>query len=502
MRSRHVVQERMIWSTAETLKTPLWKHQVEALEFIYDKPGAMLAMDMGTGKTLVAIARIASDPTMARILILCPLSVVGVWKAEFEKHAAREFHVPELGRSSVKQKTKKATEALADASTDHPVVIVINHEGSWRDPFGPIHNAAGRLVSPGLALGTEWDMVVVDESHRAKMPGGRFSMFLRRLRGKARNRLTLTGTPMPHSPLDVYAQYRFLDPEIYGTSNHAFKGKYAVMGGYERHEVIGFQNLDDLRKRFYSIAFEAKKGSVLDLPPVVHEERFCDLGTKAAKVYRDLEDQLYAEVDSGTITPANAMVSLLRLRQITGGYVKNDEGELIKLDDSKAKLLADVFKDLPRSESVLPSPFRMGLPEAPPERVVVFAQFTSDLRIIETATLANGWRYGEVSGRQKDLTDAGKFPDDVEVLGVQIQAGGVGIDLSRAHYAIYFSVGFSLGDYEQSLARLDRPGQDHKVTYIHLLARKTVDSVVYTALRKRSDVIKEVLNQRGGKRDE
>jgi hypothetical protein len=69
----------------------------------------------------------------------------------------------------------------------------------------------------------------------------------------------------------------------------------------------------------------------------------------------------------------------------------------------------------------------------------------------------------------------------------------VGIDLSRAAYAFYYSLGFSLGDYEQSLARLRRPGQTRCVRYYHLVAPGTVDEQVYAALRERRSVIEAVL---------
>ena len=91
---------------------------------------------------------------------------------------------------------------------------------------------------------------------------------------------------------------------------------------------------------------------------------------------------------------------------------------------------------------------------------------------------------------------AGEAP----VLAVQIDSGGVGVDLTRARYAIYYSLGFSLGSYEQSLARIHRPGQTRPVEYIHLLAEGTVDEKVMAALARRSDVVNTVLQQMKGGR--
>jgi SNF2 family DNA or RNA helicase len=89
---------------------------------------------------------------------------------------------------------------------------------------------------------------------------------------------------------------------------------------------------------------------------------------------------------------------------------------------------------------------------------------------------------------------AGEAP----VLAVQIDSGGVGVDLTRARYSVYYSLGFSLGSYEQSLARIHRPGQTRPVEYIHLLAQDTVDEQVMVALARRADVVNSVLQQMKG----
>jgi SNF2 family DNA or RNA helicase len=125
--------------------------------------------------------------------------------------------------------------------------------------------------------------------------------------------------------------------------------------------------------------------------------------------------------------------------------------------------------------------------------VVVFCRFRSDLDDVAAAARELGREYAEVSGERKDLErwQAG----DAAILGVQMQSGGVGIDCSRAAYAFYYSLGYSLGDYEQSLARLRRPGQTRCVRYYHLVCQGTVDEQVYAALRERRNVVDAVLQK-------
>ena len=82
------------------------------------------------------------------------------------------------------------------------------------------------------------------------------------------------------------------------------------------------------------------------------------------------------------------------------------------------------------------------------------------------------------------------------MLAVQIQAGGLGLDLTAARYCVYYSLGFSLGDYLQSIARLHRPGQKGLVDYIHLVAAASVDEIIVDALEAKEDVINRILETR------
>ncbi len=278
-----------------------------------------------------------------------------------------------------------------------------------------------------------------------------------------------------NSPLDIFAQYRALDPGVFGNNFHRFKLKYAVMGGFGGKQVLGFQNQAELTARFKSIAFQADK-SLLDLPPFIHNYRTCELNPRTRRVYDDLDKKLFAEIEAGQITAANAMVKVLRLQQLTGGYLKLDDGTLEQYGTEKKELLADLLEDIPAEEPV-----------------VVFARFTADIANIKEAMKDAKRTCGELSGHANDLKDwqDGKFNS----LAVQIRSGGVGISLVRSSYCIYYSVGHSLGDYLQSLDRTHRHGQKKTVRYYHLLADGTIDQKVYRALMARKDVVEAIMKK-------
>lgn len=491
---------------------PAWNHQRQAFWFAKAQDAAMLAMDMGTGKSRVTVdllqnyepptaeevaqvrthaSRIAASGAR-RVLIVCPPKVLNVWPREFRKHAAqgKGWHVEngtyqiERGKNKgkhsvlgVADRLRKFEETLYDCRCGKPHAVVVNYEATGHEPM--------KSWKPeGL------DYFVMDEIHKIKAPNGVWSRWCARVGKLASRRLGLTGTPMPQSPLDVYGQYRALEPAIFGTSYTAFQRQYAVMGGYGGYEVLGLQREAQLHEKFHSIAYMVG-AEVLDLPDVLPDLTLaCTLGKEGAKVYDAVSGEMYAAFDAGEITAASVLVKMLRLQQITGGAVNTDSGETVQIDDQKAKLLADTLEEIGRQDKTDPtSDF---------EPTVVFCRFIHDLDVVAAICEETGRRYGEVSGRRDDglARDATMNPD-VDVVAVQIQSGGTGVDFTRAAYGIYYSLGFSLGDYLQSRKRLDRPGQERSVRFIHLVAQDTIDEEVYAALEAREKVVDYVLKEAG-----
>lgn len=465
-------------------RTKAWTHQARAYHFARDLPATGLFMDMGVGKSKVAVD-LACASGAKLVLVLCPKSVVGVWPREFDRHGACPVQVcaprrgPQGGELNIAKRTAEVSKALGyhlDTGTvdDRALVCVVNYESAWRDPMASV------------LLDVDWDLVVLDESHRIKAPGGKASRFCERLGRRAAKRLCLTGTPMPHSPLDVYAQYRFLDPGIFGTSFVAFRSRYAIMRLLPGNVPIvdGFQREDELAEKMYRIAYRVMADDVLDLPDVTFVTRTTQLSPKGQKIYDDLAQQLVADLDAGVVSAANSLVRLLRLQQVTSGWLPLDEPDgsgdrpLVEVDDAKARLLADVLDDLPEREPI-----------------VVACRFTADLDQVRAVAEKQGRRYAELSGRDHaGLADDATMRDDVDVLGVQVQAGGVGVDLVRAATLVLYSVGYSLGDYSQLLKRVHRPGQERHVTYVRLCCENTIDEAVFEALEARKDLVEFVMS--------
>lgn len=440
---------------------PLWAHQRQAAVECLDRAGSLLHMGLGTGKTRVAVD-LLDRWEASRALVVCPLSVIPTWMSETEKYSGRAWRVVNLHSGSSRLKT--AQKAIRDgAHHNQPVLMVLNYESVYRDPLGS-----------WLIREANLDALVVDESHRLKSHRGVQSKYVHRLSQAVPRRLALTGTPMPAGPMDIFAQMRFIDPSLFGASFFRFRARYAKMGGFGGHEVVGYKEVPELQRKLASVTFQASR-DVLDLPEATHTEIRCDMGSEGRKVYDTLARSLRAELEEGEITAANGLVKLLRLQQMTGGTAVVDDVGEVRVDDSKARALTDLLDSVAHDE-----PF------------VVFAQFRADLRAIRQAAASLGRESLELSGGANDLQawKDGAAP----ILAVQIHSGGTGVDLTRSRYCAYYSTGFNLGDYEQSLARIHRPGQGLPVHYYHIITNRTVDDQVYGALRSKKRVVDAILN--------
>jgi SNF2 family DNA or RNA helicase len=432
---------KVLAGTARREYTP-WRHQSEAAAWAAERHASMLALDMGTGKTFTALLALGLDGT-ATVPVM-------------------------LHQGANAKRAEQLRQALLIAS-GKTLVVVVNYDSVWRGELAKLINA------------TPWAAIILDESHRIKSPGGTASRWLAKLAAKHEHakRLCLTGTPMPHSPLDLWAQFRFLDPQVFGTSYTGMRSRYAVCHHQFHSKVLHWKHQDELTGKLDAHSWRVTADEVLDLPDAIHETVPVELSKISRKFYRTLEAEMTASIDAGTVTAANALTKLLRLSQATGGYASLDGiAGLTAIDGTPSKRLAlqDRLEDLHETE-----------------QVVVFCRFRSDLDDVQAAARELRREYAEVSGERKDLErwQAG----DATILGVQMQSGGVGIDLSRAAYAFYYSLGYSLGDYEQSLARLRRPGQTRCVRYYHLVCSGTVDEQVYAALRERRSVVEAVLQK-------
>ena len=223
-----------------------YQHQRKAAAFALNRlesgGGAALLMEMGTGKTLTTIAIVGTlwqEARIQRLLVVAPLSILGVWEDEFERFAAFDYNLAVLSGTG----TRKA-DTIRHMNGAALQVLVVNYESAWR-------------LEKELSAGRP-DCIVCDEGHKIKTHNIAASRALHRLGARAQYRLLLTGTVITNKPIDVFSQYKFADPSVYGNSFYLFRNRYFDMVGYSaarwgaerlsRGQIAGIQGYLTQRK--------------------------------------------------------------------------------------------------------------------------------------------------------------------------------------------------------------------------------------------------------------
>lgn len=463
-----------------TMKTKPWAHQLRALQYLYPRDYGALYTKPGSGKTKVFVDLIVNRG-FKRVLVVAPKKPCDVWPGQIRLHSDFDWtSIIPLQHLSMEGKKNELRLAMK-VPKDRTLIFICNYDSVWRKPLDKM------WLYKRLGI----DCVICDESHRIKTPGSRCSCFLSRLGKAVPNRYLLTGTPLAENPLDVYAQYRFLDRSIYGTNYEAFCAEYTnvdpVLTARFKHTVLDkkhpYQNLDKLREKMFSCAFYMK--STVKLPKTTRMLVRIPMPKELEEIYTQVEKDGATVMGDGYMTVNNVLAMATRKQQLTSGYLK------LEYDDKTEEL-----KRVSTYRRTFLLKFLKGLPEDEP--VVVFAKFKKDLYSIRKVAERLGCGYSEVSGAEDTLDDwkAGK----TRILGVQYTSGSESIDLTRAHLCIFYSLEISLAKYKQALKRVHRPGQDHACIYYHFIATKssgtTVDEDILTCLKNKEDYVTAVMRGR------
>lgn len=399
-----------------------------------------------------------------RVLIVAPLSILSVWEAEFAQFAAFDYALAVLTGDSAKK-----MDTLRHMNGAALQVAVVNYESAWR------------MERELAAWGP--DLIVCDEGHKIKTHNISASKAMHRLGAKAGYRLLLTGTLITNKAIDVFSPYKFLNPTIFGTSFYAFRSRYFDMVGYGNHTPVLKRSMEaELSARLHSIAYRAAKADCLDLPETTDVVRQVELEPAARKIYRSLVKESFAELASGEVTAPNVLTRLLRLSQLTGGFLGSDENAAVQ-QISSAKLSA--------MEDILESAVAEG------QKLVIIARFLPEIRAIGKELDRRGLRYACITGEVQDrAAQVAQFQNDpdVPVFVGQIATAGLGLTLTAASTMVFYSLDYSMSNYEQAKARIHRVGQRNPCTYIHLIAKGTVDEKVLTALRNKADLAKALVD--------
>ena len=338
-----------------------------------------------------------------KVLIVAPTSVCAVWPKEFEDAATFKFKVNVL--LGDKRQRIRELEALKAFPFKALKVAVINYESTWREGI--------------IEALMDWkpDMVIADESQRIKTHDAQQSKAMHRLGDIAKYKLILSGTPVQNNSIDIFSQYRFLDPTVFGMNYYAFRGRYAIMGGFSNRQIVGYKDLDELIRKEHSIAYRVTKEEALDLPEQTFITRNIRMDTKDKNLYDQIRKNSFAELESGgQITAPTVLTKLLRLQQFTGGFIQTDDGNKPELVfRGKLNALEDILDDYVIDAG---------------KKLVVFCRFRPEIDLIQKLLEKKKIKYCSIYGDIK-IDDRGaivkEFQNnpDVKVFLAQIDTAGL-----------------------------------------------------------------------------
>lgn len=486
---REIDAERLAEDPAPLLPYPvkanLYKHQIRGANMALRAFGALDAktpgggfgelFEMGCGKTLTTIAVAGALYNLGkidRVLVVAPTSVCSVWPHDLNQFAAFPWEARVL--LGDKKKRLKALNELKNWPFKALRIAVINYESTHRDG-----------IFEALAAYRP-DLIVCDESQRIKNPSAAQSKALHKLGDAAPFRMILSGTPVQNNAVDLYSQYRFLDPAVYGANFYAFKNRYCIMGGYGQHQIVGYRNMDELVEKEHSVAYRVTKEECLDLPQQTFINRYVQFTDAEQAIYEQLRKSSFLELETGeNVTATTILTMYLRLMQLTGGFLTADESTRPKqVNAAKLDALADIVDDYVVDAG---------------KKLVIFARFRAEIAAIENLLRLRKIQYGSIYG-DVPMEERGKIVEDFQtnpdtkVFVAQIQTAGLGITLHAASTAVFYSYDYNYANYAQALARIHRIGQRLPVTYIHLVVDGSIDEKILAALENKEDMAKTVVD--------
>jgi SNF2 family DNA or RNA helicase len=472
-------------------RTKPYEHQREALKAGAARESFGYFMEMGTGKTKVAIDNahyLHCEKRIDAMVIVAPKGVYLNWsEKELPKHTDPANFLLYTWTGATTQKELAMMGAIQKTKTDKLKIVVVNVEAF-----------SSRRAAEFLRafLKAHKALMVVDESTTIKNFRAQRTKTLLDLADLTAYRRILTGSPITNSPLDIYTQAKFLDWRLLGyTSYFAFRARYAIiqtihMGPRSFKKVTGYQRVEELSKKVSAFSFRVTKDECLDLPEKIYTSRDVELTPEQSKAYASMKQLAMVELQEGGISSASiALTQLLRLHQIVCGHLKMDDGSVVEFPNRRLDALMEVL-----AEST--------------GKVIIWANYVANIRAIvdaiknekdEEGGLLYGPEsvvefYGDVSDKDRlENNRAFQDPKSKVRFFVGNQAtGGMGIDLYAANTVVYYSNGYKLDDRMQSEDRAHRIGQTKPVTYVDLICKGTVDEKIIQALRNKMNIAQQI----------
>ncbi|MCA1624145.1 MAG: hypothetical protein LC778_10160 [Acidobacteria bacterium] len=475
-------------------KTKPYRHQVLALKkLLRNKYGGALLMDPRTGKTKVIVDWLSIfflKDKIDRALIICPPTVLDlkVWQEEFALHCSIPYDIFVWDRS--KRMVNGQFKGLPEPQHGRLLVVLVNYEAfsmpGKKLPSGRRSTKTGRIKvrnEVGRWAAQKKTAAVLDESHNIKTSSAATSRVIVTLRPHFHYRAILTGTVVTKASRahDIYNQWRFLNPERFANweKEDEFKNYFGVWRTSPTVPVPLFvrgQNLDELHDLMSVDAFSQERDKCFDLPPHDIQEIPITLN-RARKIYNNMAKEMIAEFRQHTAEASIPLVKLLRLAQITGGFVTTDKGDIVKVGSEKIDILTPLLKEMMENQ----------------ERIAIVARFKPELnllyRIAQSFKVPVFQIRGGMNKKRRYIDFKTARQHNGPLIYILQPRAAIGIDLSFLSRMVWYSLTPSYVNYTQCCDRIALSRVSTTFTY---LLCPGIDRLLYDTLQSDESFLKAV----------
>jgi len=447
-------------------------YQKKAISFCKQKKKVYLAIDMGLGKTAIALHVIADLNLKA--LVLAPLGPSQTtWPEGIKEWDLNLPYVILHGKDK---------DDLFDPSVQ---VHIINYEGLiW---------LYGKLESYYKAYKKlPYNCLVLDESTFVKSHKTQRFKVLKAICEGFRYKLCLSGTPSPNSLLDLWSQYYLLDGgETLGDNFYKFQRKFYEQPKYRKFSWnIRFGAEDAIHKLIAPKTFRLQSSDYISLPERLFIRIGLELPAKERKIYQSFKKDFILKMADTQVDALNKTALNSKLRQVLQGFVYYDNevsGQRESLFIHNLKINA--LKEFIESNAL--------------DNIIVCIQYKYEQEMIAKHFPQAKFITGQCDSKQKFKYIKQWNKGELPLLVVHPKSVGHGLNLQTGgHIVLWYALTYSLEDYLQLNKRLHRMGQKKTVKIFHLIFKKTIDECVYKALQDKNtsqrrllDVLEEYTKQ-------
>ena len=534
------------------VKTKPYKHQTDAYNKLYGKEFAALFMEMGCGKSKVAIdiaCSLFKEDKINAVMVIAPNGVHRQWADEqVPIHCSVDYSswVWSLKKSRLHQ-TKQEDFLLYEDPRQRLKWFYINVEVFQTKNY--IKTFAEFLINHRC-------MMIVDESTRIKNPKANrtinicYNLARKKKQGKriisvdplAKYRLILTGTMITNSPYDLWSMFEFLKHNYFDLNWYAFKARYGIeirdvhpgtnrsytrsikpseIISIRKYHIAGkdamtiamimgtsesniqyiidnpglmspYKRLDELKKKIADDSFIIRKTECLDLPPKIYERLYVDMNTEQKRIYNELKKRLLSTYDEHELTVLNKVSLIGRLQQVTGGFFPYKEMGTEFHHEWRA---VERTKIVPIGESNPKLKVLIRDLEETDEVVIIWARCVAELKLIKMSMdkhfpeRRSELYYGGTNKETRAQLIRDFKEGKIDCLIANQRTAGMGLNLQRSHFHYFYSNSYSLEDRLQAEDRSHRHGQESTVLYKDLIVRGTVDEQVHEVLERKQNLL-------------